>query len=404
MKTLSQKIQMLTPSHPAAIHEPGGPGSLHVLSEVAASLACEHDLEGLLTRFLRTLIRLSGASAGVVRLITPDGAQLRMLAHVGLPPGMVDSERLVPVDCGVCGAAAKSESVCQVRVFGACRAHHDHPYFEQCRGIVAVPLRFNGKVLGVYNLFMEGEDDIPDDVSAVFTSISEHLGMAVENTRLIRENLRMTLINERQMMANEVHDSLAQSMAYMKMRMALLQDALTAGTTDKATKYATDIQQALEDAYSSLRDLLTEFRKQMDPLGLEHAFREVVANFHSRTGITLTFSNQISNLKLDEEQEVQIFRIVQEALANVVRHSGAAHAWLRMEEASDQYCFTVEDDGRGVFVLGATPDLRHHFGISIMRERAQILGGTVELSNRAKGGARLKLFVPVVARNRGAEA
>ena len=95
------------------------------------------------------------------------------------------------------------------------------------------------------------------------------------------------------------------------------------------------------------------------------------------------------------DQEVQVFHILQEALSNVARHAGARQAWLQLDVVDGQYAFTVEDDGRGVFVMGAQPDLRHHFGISIMSERAQRLHGNIEIANRPQGGARLRLLVPM---------
>jgi two-component system nitrate/nitrite sensor histidine kinase NarX len=355
-------------SEPVEVDGHGGE-ALRVLSEVAASLACEHDLEGLLTRFLRTMIRLCGASAGAVRVLTGDGQHLRLLASVGLPADMVERERLVQIDCGACGAAVHAGEVRHGREFATCVEKSSAAYFGNCKGLVAVPLQFNGKVLGVYNLFMSEERAIPEDVTLLFRSISEQLGMALENARLMRENLRMTLMNERQMMANEVHDSLAQTMAYMRMRVELLRETLEGEGQAKALKYASDIQQALEEAYSGLRDLLTQFRNRMDPLGLEHAFADIVAGFHDRTGIALEFENRIPDLDLSVDQEVQVFHIVHEALANVVRHSGAARARLSLDVIEGSYAFTVEDDGRGVFVVGAQPDLRHHFGISIMSER-----------------------------------
>lgn len=246
-----------------------------------------------------------------------------------------------------------------------------------------------------YNLYMTEDRPIPEEVSLLFSTISEHLSMAVENTRLLRENLRMTLMSERQMMANEVHDSLAQTMAYMKMRIELLREALLQYESGKALKYSGDIQQALDEAYASLRELLTQFRNRMDPLGLEHALDELAAGYFDRTGVRLEFENRIPDLDLTVDQEVQVFHILQEALSNVARHSGAKDAKLTLDVVDGHYAFTVDDDGRGVFVMGAQPDLRHHFGISIMSERAQRLSGNIEISNRPQGGARLRLLVPI---------
>jgi two-component system nitrate/nitrite sensor histidine kinase NarX len=375
--------------------ESGRIQALRVLSEVTATLASEYDLEALLNRFLSMMVRLTGASAGVVRVVTSDGRHLKLAASLGLPPELVENERLVDINCGVCGVALRSDEIKQTRDLKPCIARTGQPFFGECRSMVVVPLEHNGRLLGAYNLYMTEERAIPEEVSLLFCSISEHLAMAVENTRLMRENLRMTLMSERQMMANEVHDSLAQTMAYMKMRIALLREALLQYESGKALKYSGDIQQALDEAYASLRELLTQFRNRMDPLGLDHALKEIAAGYFDRTGIRLDFENRIPDLNLTVDQEVQVFHILQEALSNVARHSGAKNAWLTLEVIDGQYAFTVEDDGRGVFVMGATPDLRHHFGISIMSERAQRLNGNIEIANRPQGGARLRLLVPM---------
>ncbi len=375
--------------------ESGKVQALRILSEVTATLASEYDLDALLNRFLSMMVRLAGASAGAVRVLTSDGQHLRLAASLGLPPEVIEREQLVAIDCGVCGMAVRNDEVRHTRDFKPCVDRTHLPYFDRCRSMVVVPLEHNGRLLGAYNLYMTEERQIPEEVSLLFCSISEHLAMALENSRLMCENLRMTLMTERQMMANEVHDSLAQTMAYMKMRIELLREALLSYENGQALKYTGDIQQALDQAYASLRELLTQFRSRMDPLGLVHALEEIVAAFYDRTGIRLDFENRIPDLNLTVDQEVQVFHIMQEALANVVRHSGAKQAKISLEMVGDSYGFTVEDDGRGVFVLGAQPELRHHFGISIMRERAQRLGGTIELANRRQGGARLRLLVPV---------
>jgi len=369
--------------------------ALRVLSEVTATLASEYDLEALFNRFLEMMVRLSGASAGVVRVMTSDGQHLRLAASLGLPPELVEKERLVDINCGICGAALRNDEISQTRDLKPCLERTRQPYFGECSSMVVVPLEHNGRLLGAYNLYMTEERPIPEEVSLLFRTISEQLAMAVENTRLMRENLRMTLMSERQMMANEVHDSLAQTMAYMKMRIELLREALLQYESGKALKYSGDIQQALDEAYASLRELLTQFRNRMDPLGLEHALKELASGYFDRTGIRLEFENRIPDLDLTVDQEVQVFHILQEALSNVARHSGAKQATLTLDADDGQYAFTVEDDGRGVFVMGAQPDLRHHFGISIMSERAQRLHGNIEIANRPQGGARLRLLVPM---------
>lgn len=381
--------------------------ALSIISEVSANLADEDDVEELLGRFLGTMLRLANATAGAVRVLTTDGRHLRLVGARGLPPEVVERERVVSIDCGQCGRAIRDNRSHYEIDLHDCAVRTAHPYFDRdCQAMVVVPLQHGGRLLGTYNLFLAERFELPEEVALLFRSIGEHLGMALENARLKRENLRIALMNERQMMAAEIHDSLAQTLAYMKMRVALLQDALGEGETARAGKYSADVAQALDMAYGQLRELLTQFRNRMDPLGLVHALQEMAAGFQDRTGIRLEFDNRVSDLRLSVDQEAQVFFIVQEALANVVRHSGATTARLTLEGAGDYYVATVEDDGRGgqgFFAIANRtggfeehPRLRDHFGLTIMRERARKIGGRVDVANLPKRGFRVRLTFPAM--------
>ncbi|OHC66567.1 MAG: hypothetical protein A2045_00200 [Rhodocyclales bacterium GWA2_65_20] len=382
--------------------------ALAIISEVSASLADEDDVEEMLGRFLGTMIKLAHADAGAVRVLTSDGKHLRLVGARGLPSDLVEKERLVPIDCGHCGSAVSDNRTHYEIDLQSCARRTDHSYFEHgCKAMVVVPLQHGGHLLGTYNLFLPDCCEMPEEVALLFRSIGEHLGMALENARLKRENLRITLMNERQMMAAEVHDSLAQTLAYMKMRLALLQDALQDDGNDRAGKYAGDVSQALDEAYSQLRELLGQFRNRMDPMGLLHALKNFADGFQDRTGIALTYLNRVADLRLSVDQEAQVFYIIQEALANVVRHSGATQARLVIEGDGDYYAVTVEDNGKGgqgFFAIANRtggfdehPQLRDHFGLSIMRERARKMGGRIEVANLPEGGFRVRLFFPAMA-------
>ncbi len=381
--------------------------ALHVLSEVTADLVDEDDVEELLGRFLTTMIRLAGASAGVVRVVTEDGEHLRLVGARGLPPELVARERVVPLDCGLCGNAIRENRVGFDIDLNFCCERNSHDYFgHECQAMVVVPLQCQGRLLGTYNLFLPQPFELSEELTLLFPSIGEHLGMALENARLKRENLRIALTNERQMMAAEVHDSLAQTLAYMKMRVALLQDTMCEDRNGPACKYVADISTALDEAYSGLRQLLAQFRNRMDPMGLLPALDRLAGGFRDRTGIELEYVNRIVDLRLDVDQEVQVFYIVQEALANVARHSGATRARLLIEGDGDYYVATVEDNGKGgqgFFAIANRtggfdehPQLRDHFGLSIMRERAHKIGGRVEVANLPRGGFRVRLMFPAM--------
>ncbi len=165
-----------------------------------------------------------------------------------------------------------------------------------------------------------------------------------------REVLRTALANERQMMANEVHDSLAQGLTYMRMRMSLLRDAIRDGDGARAFKYWNDVDTSLTNAHRRLRELITYFRSRMDPQGLLHALQEMTETFLDRTGVVLEFANHVGELDLPVGREVQVFHIVQEALANVCKHANARRARLTLERKGAGYEIVIEDDGVGMTV------------------------------------------------------
>lgn len=377
--------------------------ALRALSEITTSLSSDSDLEDLLERFLGTMIKLAGAIAGAVRVVTPDGSHLRLIGTIGLPQEVIEREQYVSLECGVCGTAASTHAIESAEA-SVCRDNTALAYFgDACKRVIAVPLRNKGRIMGVYNLFLSENKPVAEDVALLFDSISEHLGMALENARLTRENIRITLMNERQMLANEIHDSLAQTLAYMKMRLAFLGTALQTGDAPVAKKYLGDVDDAMESAYSRLRELLTQFRHRMDPRGLIPALKDVADDFSRQSGIRVEFASPAADVNLLPEQEVQVFHIVQEALANVSKHSRAQHVHISVAMAGDQYVVAVEDNGIGLSGTGQT-GVSMHFGMNIMHERAERLGGSVDVASRAGAGTRVELRFPASGQRRARKA
>lgn len=371
--------------------------AMRAFSEIATSLSSDADLEHLLDRFLQTMIRLAGAGGGAVRVLTADGAHMRMVGAIGLPQEVIDREYLVPVGCGVCGRAAHEIGIQSDHAGQVCHETMALDFFgNRCKEVIAVPLRHKGKIMGVYNLFMPDDRPIPEEISLLFLSISEHLGMALENARLTRENLRITIMDERQMLANEIHDSLAQTLAYMKMRLALLNEAIHDGDKPNTEKYLAQVDDAMETAYSGLRELLNQFRQKMDPRGLLPALEDVIQSFHNRTGVEVVLANRVNDIDLTPDQEVQVFYIVQEALANIAKHSHARNVRISIELIEGKYTVTVQDDGIGLNAQDAGPGM--HLGLNIMRERAQRLGGSIIFESKIGQGMHVYLEFPATQR------
>ena len=367
---------------------------IEVLAEIASSMSSDADTEQMLMRFLEIMVRISSARAGAVRVLTADGAHLRMVGSLGLSPALVEKERYVPLECGICGKATLSQSSQSDSVMEVCQKQVRHIYFAQhCSTVYAVPLRYKGKVLGVYNIFLDNPEPLPKDIRYLFNSISEHLGMALENTRLTRENMRISLMNERTMLANQIHDSLAQTLAYAKMRLSVLNEAMADGDQDRSNRYLGDVEEAVDMAYSELRNLITQFRDRIDPRGLVPALQEMAESFRRKANADVDFLNVAQDVVLTPEEEIQVFHIIQEALYNISKHSRARHVVVTLDLHENQYVVNVADDGVGLATHAPT-DMGKSFGLTIMRERAAKLGGKLTIESRPAGGTIVRLSFP----------
>lgn len=367
---------------------------IEVLAEIASSMNSDANTEQMLMRFLEIMVRISGARAGAVRVLTADGAHLRLAGSIGLAPALVERERYVPLECGICGKATLTHSAQFEGVMEVCQKQVRHLYYaQQCRTVYAVPMRHKGKVMGVYNLFMDNATPLPEDTRYLFNSISEHLGMALENSRLTRENMRISLINERTMLANQIHDSLAQTLAYAKMRLSVLNEALVDGDEAKANRYLGDVEEAVDMAYSELRNLITQFRDRIDPRGLVPALQELAESFSKKANADVDFLNVAQDVVLTPEDEIQVYHIIQESLYNICKHARARHVVVTLDLQDDQYVVNVADDGVGL-QQDATSNMGKSFGLTIMRERAAKLSGRLSIESRPAGGTIVRLIFP----------
>ena len=356
----------------------------------AASPDCRAvDLTEALQPMLEAVVRLAGATAATVRLVSADGAAGALVATVG-------RSAMSPATpwCAVCDEAVDPASECVRRhVCGNADQLVASTVTQVCRHVAVVPLEHRAQPVGTLALLFAAPYRLPAEMSLLLKAVGDLLGITLENARLTRENLRMSLMHERQMMANEVHDSLAQALTFMRMRMSLLSDAIRQRDELRAFKYWGDVDDSLTNAHRRLRELITYFRSRMDPQGLVHALAETAEGYFDRTGVTLTFDNRVPGFCLPADREVEIFHIVQEALANVCRHARARHVDLRLDRAPGGYECVVVDDGVG---MGAYPETDDggHYGLAIMRERALRLGGRLTIDQAPGAGTRVRLFFP----------
>ena len=377
--------------------------SLDILYEIATSLSQPGSLEQLLDGFLDTFIELIDARAASVRLATADG-HTRLIASRGLAPEVVESDRVMPVGRCPCGWASSEGGLRIQSGTASCAGLIGRPMLERdCTEFVVVPVQHQDRILGVYNLFLDRPlTAMGEDIRDLLISVGRHLGLAIEKARLEGEARRLAIMEERNIIGNELHDSLAQSLIGMRLQLKILSESLARKDFSAAQYEANGLRRAMTQASADLRDLLTNYRLKIDESGLVQTVANLVERFGRETGISVFFQNECQAFALTPAQEIQVYYIIQEALTNIRKHSGAHNVRILLNNEGDLYTVLIEDDGLGMAGI-AEGVAGEHAGLAIMRERTQRLPGQIVIESEAGEGTRIVLIfnAPPAAAARG---
>jgi len=255
--------------------------------------------------------------------------------------------------------------------------------------MLSVPLSEGGKPYGVMLLQLPPDAQVEEWKLKLLESIGHHIGAAFATAKRSDERRGIALLEERSVIARELHDSLAQSLTYLKIQVTRLTQQL--GATEARTQTAEVVEElklGINNAYRQLRELLTTFRLRIDGRGLSEALQETMREFSQRAGIEVQLHDRLLGHELDSSEQIHVLQVVREALTNVEHHARARRADVRLGIEQGRIRVAVEDDGVGINNAEAPT---HHYGLAIMRDRAATLGGTLQVARRTEGGTRVEL-------------
>ena len=255
--------------------------------------------------------------------------------------------------------------------------------------MLSVPLSEGGKPYGVMLLQLPSGMQIEEWKMKLLESIGHHIGAAFAAAKRSDERRGIALLEERSVIARELHDSLAQSLTYLKIQVTRLRQQLgSSGTLERTDEVVDELKLGINNAYRQLRELLTTFRLRIDGRGLSEALQETIREFSQRAGVDIRLHDRLLGHELDSSEQIHVLQVVREALTNIEHHAHARSAEVRLAIDQGRIRVAVEDDGVGIKDSEAPT---HHYGLAIMRDRAATLGGRLSVARRAEGGTRVEL-------------
>jgi two-component system nitrate/nitrite sensor histidine kinase NarX len=367
--------------------------SLQILYEVVSSINTAHGLDDLLTRFMYTFKRITQSRATAI-WVSQQSGQMELSASSGIDEAMILPDRQDVRRCLYERAATEGKIWVETDLKKCEKIAGSRLFYEAQTGMVAVPMRYRGKVTGVINLFMDSEliEQIAS-LKPLLTSIAHHLSIAIEryhNDDIYRQHL---IKDERTRIAHELHDSLAQTLASLRFQVRVLDETLHQGDESTTWQQLERIENSLDEANTELRGLIANFRAPTYDQNLVGSIEKVVSQFRNETHIKTYLQKEWSNTALSRESETQILRIIQEALWNIRKHSDAKTVRIMLKDDINGKChILIEDDGIGINkkIYGSPGE---HIGLTIMQERASHLGGTLRVESEPGEGTRIVLEI-----------
>jgi two-component system nitrate/nitrite sensor histidine kinase NarX len=365
---------------------------LESLYEVTARVAGAASVEELTKDFVNTLRRIAKADGVALRWSDQSHQRHLMLASSGLPDAMVEAENcLAEGDC-YCGAASPVTGLAVIPISSLPVQSFKHCTKAGFSTVVNVPIRLQEQVMGEVSLFFYAEVSPCQAECSLLEALNRQLASGMENFRLSALAREAAVSGERHHLSCELHDSIAQSLAFLKIQVQLMREALQAKNEQEIQKVLDEIDTGVRESYGDVRELLMHFRTRANTEDIESALAITLRKFEHQSGLKTTLAITGNGLPLRADFQIQILHIVQEALSNVRKHARASQVWLSVQR-QPQWRFEVRDDGIG-FSTRTGELAETHVGLRIMAERAQRIGATLSLESSPRVGSSVVVQLP----------
>ncbi len=374
---------------------------LATLNAIAARVSSSLNLNEIMADALERIMELTGMEHGIAyRVVGGEGgaadtetdaeeAHLRVMAFRGLPPTFADLGERLPLRQSAAGVAGQRGepviwTLMELPTESALKERLAALGVEQ---VIAIPLMAKGRLVGSLNLSTNQSQTYPPEQIALLKTIGQQIGVAVENAHLYEQAEQTAITAERGRLARELHDAVTQTLFSANL-IADVIPRIWKRNPDEGLQNLEELRQLTRGALAEMRTLLLEMRPEsLQRADIKSLLTQLADAFIGRVRVPVSLDIQ-GDCELTHEVKLVFYRVAQESLNNIAKHSGARQVDVHLECQPGQMSLMIKDDG-----LGFEPGLiaPEHLGIAIMRERANSIGATFIIESQVGQGTTIRL-------------
>lgn len=366
---------------------------LSALYGMTAFLNKPNDIEALCRGFLQRVMDEFHAAAGSIRVLDPSGERLHIVVSLGFSSALQESEHCMRTDACFCGEATQRGTMI-IRDFRKLpRPEEIGCMRDGFQAVSVFQIVTPEATLGTFSLHFRERTTMSPRELQLLEMLGQHLGAALDNQRLSIKARQLAVAEERNLVAQGLHDSLAQGLNFLNLQTQMLGSAVQQRRWDEVEEIVPLLKTGVSESYQDVRELLQNFRTRLGEESLRKAVDDTIGRFRRQTGLNVELHlDDRDGAPLHPDQQLQVLFILQEALSNVRKHAYASKVTVRIDNHRD-FGMSIRDDGEGYDPKEVAERSETHVGLSIMRERAARLGGQLQMRSAPGQGTEVSLYL-----------
>ncbi len=373
-------------------------GQAVTLYELGVNISASLALDDVLVEVAKAARELMNADIGLVGLLNTELQEVIVKAVVGTRTSLILSKPIQVSEQPPWYELREGQPFITNKDRPEVRNLHTDDLIaqEQAHSFLVVPLRRGGQFLGLIEVITRTPRTFRPRDGKLLLRLANQVVVAIENAQLYNQLHHLVTLEERDRLARELHDHLSQGLGYLKVKASITEELMSRGQIEKVQESLLELKKASQILYTDVREEIFNLRTAVpERTDFFSNLQEYLANYQTHYGLNANILvERECPSEFSPEVAGQLLRIIQEALANVRRHSDAGKVLIHCMSGEEQVCISIEDDGRGFYPAQVAANGGQSYGLQIMRERAESVGGSLEVDSQPGQGTRVVVRVP----------